>query len=451
MNLKKIGIFLLVVFIVAALLFIMKKQSSIYYYYDVSKDYIYDFNQTTTKIDNLNLKDGVITLSKDYDINQTMFLKVDITASFMSMVFQPSIKTISQKSSTIQYVEHRAKGIRYINISSLVSKKGDKIKLVGKYIDIPNQTIELVSFKNKTIKNPTILILAPHPDDAEIAAFGLYSKNSKSYIITITAGDAGEYMYDEIYSNKVKHYLKKGEIRTFNSITVPLLGGIPPKQAINLGFFDGTLKKMYQNKSYAVEGLYTKTSDIDTFRKQNLSIVSKGLSGDSSWNSLVSNLKYLLKTIKPDIIVTPYPKLDSHSDHKYASIALFEAIKSLNIKKGELYLYSNHYSLSEYYPYGDKGAMDSLPPQIDNIYFDKIISYTLSSDMQKDKIFALEAMNDLRQDTQWSLIPPFVRQVKIFLGIDKSYYRRAIRNNELFFVINIDSIYDEKVFNSLIE
>ena len=180
-------------------------------------------------------------------------------------------------------------------------------------------------------------------DDAEIAAFGLYSDNKETYIITVTAGDAGDYQYNEIYKDKVQHYLKKGELRTWNSITVPMLAGIPPEQSINLGFFDGTLERMFSNKSQPVNGLYTNTLDINTYRKMNVSSLSAGLSGESSWNSLVENLTYLLEEIKPDIIVAPYPALDSHPDHKFSSIALFEAIKISNKIDGHLYLYSNHF------------------------------------------------------------------------------------------------------------
>jgi len=455
MKLKRIIILLLVILVIKIMFSIIRtiNDRESVYQYDVARDYVYDFNKKASNIDKFTLKNGEVTLPINYDFNQSMFLKVNIKTSFLGKFFHPSINILSNKSSLIQHFELGAEGVRYINISTLLSENNRKLKLEGKYVQVPNQSVELISFKNEPIKNSKILILAPHPDDAEIATFGLYSENNKSYIITVTAGEAGGYQYDEIYSNKVNHYLKKGEVRTWNSITVPMLGGIPPQQAVNLGFFDGTLEKMFQNKSKIVSGLYTNTSDINTFRKQNISTLAKPLSGTANWNSLVDNIKYLLTEIQPDIIITPYPKLDRHSDHKLTSVALFEAIKELGIKNGNLYLYSNHYVMSESFPFGKEGDVIALPPYFDNsIYFDSILSYPLSKKVQKNKIFALEAMNDLRLDTEWrdGYCHHIVNRLASIKGLDNNYYDRSVRSNELFFVVKISSIYNEDILDKLV-
>jgi len=329
-------IFAMIALLITTPIYIIKKWSSIYPY-DVTMNYEYNFRESNANITKLNINNGKITLPKLDNIKQSSFLRISVNATFIGKYFEPSITFLYKNKSFTQYFERGSKGIRYINISPLSSKKGTEIKLKGKYISIDDQTVKLFSFKNKNIKKARILVIAPHPDDAEIAAYGFYSSNKESYIITVTAGDAGENKYDEIYQDKVKQYLKKGELRTWNSITVPLLGGISPEQTVNLGFFDGTLKSMYKDKYSVVSGLYTHTSDIATYRKQNVSNISAGLYGKSDWNSLVGNLEYLLKEIKPEIIVAPYPELDGHPDHKFSSIALFEAIKKAGIKKGDLY------------------------------------------------------------------------------------------------------------------
>ena len=188
----------------------------------------------------------------------------------------------------------------------------------------------------------------------------------------------------------------------------------------------------------------------------NVSSLSSGLSGKSDWNSLVVNIEYLLKIIEPDIIVAPYPALDRHSDHKLSSIALFDAIKKSGVRKGHLYLYTNHFTLNEYYPYGKIGGVVSLPPNFGKaVYFDGIYSHTLSIDKQKDKILALEAMNDLRLDTEWRSSKGAVKNAlhnikRDIMGQDNSYYRRAIRSNELFFVIKVSNLYNQIILNRII-
>ncbi|MBF0302978.1 MAG: PIG-L family deacetylase, partial [Desulfamplus sp.] len=394
------------------------------------------------------------------------------------------------------------------------------IQLKGHRVLFKDQPIEVILFRNQEITNSKILIIAPHPDDAEIAAFGLYSgqgyysgsspsnrslqsrgNNQKNiYIVTVTAGDAGTYQYDEIYSNRRNHFLKKGRLRTWNSITVPLLGGVPPENILNLGFFDGTLQKMFDVNPETVKSLYTGISNVKIFRRQNISPLANILEGEANWDSLVTNLENLLNTIEPDIIVAPYPALDRHPDHKFSSIALFEAIKRAaisnknrqykidventdyaadknyerhdnyakhensnyeddahyDIRRGFLYLYTNHFVLNEYYPYGKMGAVISPPPVFEKtIYFKSIYSHLLSPDRQREKILSLEAMNDLRPDTSWrfsgdALNMAFASIKRDIMGKNVSYYRRAIRNNELFFVVPVSDIYNQSVLNRIV-
>ncbi len=418
--------------------FIIKKRSSIYTY-DVEKDYKYSFQQSNARIFNLSLKNGIISLPENIGDRQTSFLKVNVESTFLGKYFVPSINIIDRSSHT-QYFEKGAKGVRYLNVSQFISENESEIKIETHRLSIEDQSVSLVVFDNKDAKNSKILVISPHPDDAEIAAFSFYS-NKNSYIITVTAGEAGENKYDELYTNEVKQFLKKGQLRTWNSITVPMLGGIEPEHCLNLGFFDGTLQEMFRHKSEPVKGLFTNVSDINTFRKQNISSLKTGLSGKANWISLVENLEYLLKTIKPDIIVTPYPALDSHSDHKLSSIALFEAIKKSNIKNGDLFLYANHYLLNKYYPYGKTGGIISLPPNFkESVYFNSIYSYTLTPDQQNDKFLCLEANNDLRLDTEWLTSSGSIKNAfdnikrDIKQGND-NYFNRAVRNNEMFFVI----------------
>ncbi|MCK4746217.1 MAG: PIG-L family deacetylase, partial [Bacteroidales bacterium] len=372
------------------------------YEYDVRQDYYYNLQDTQANISDIKLVDGrlVLPTGKIYN-HHSIFLKINLRSKLTGKFFQPRLVLKSEKLSLNQYFEHGASGVRFINISQLLPE-AENIFLEGKHLKIKDENIQLISFKNDTLKDKRILVISPHPDDAEIAAFGLYSTYNDSYIITLTAGDAGEYLYKELFSETVEHYLEKGRIRTWNSLTVPLLGGIKADHILNLGFFDGTLMQMSRDENAIMQGIYTGTTDINTFRKQNISMLSPGLSGVSNWSSLIDNLVYLLEEIDPDIIVTPLPAIDYNNDHKYGTKALIQAIKRTGLQEGNLYFYTNGSDISRFYPLGKTGSIVSLPPNFNReIYFGRIYSHPVSPEMQIRKVLALDAMNDLRPNTEW--------------------------------------------------
>ena len=72
----------------------------------------------------------------------------------------------------------------------------------------------------------------------------------------------------------------------------------------------------------------------------------------------------------------------------------------------------------------------------------------MTVEQQKSKIFALDAMNDLRLGTDFRF--PLMAFTQAFQtlwfdisGKNESYFRRAIRSNELFFMVDIEDIYDQ--------
>jgi len=200
------------------------------------------------------------------------------------------------------------------------------------------------------------------------------------------------------------------------------------------------------------DNTYDDYNDSNMFIKYNQSKLLQGLKKPVNWNALVDDYTYILKTIQPDIIVTPYPLLDRNNIHKLSTIALLESIKKNNIKKGKLFLYTNHLVPNESYPLGESGSIISLPANFNgNINVDSIYSQSLSQKDQNDKYLALEAMSDLRGDIDWhftnGLTQKFL-QLRLFinkdiLNKDFTYYRRSVRKNELFYVVDVKKIYDE--------
>lgn len=411
------------------------------------RGYVYDFSNANHDVVTAVVEDGKVILPGVDGFTTAAFLEVQIQTSGLDRLWSSRVDLKSETHHADHYFERGAGGTRYLNVTAFLSKKPVTIDISTRHVTIGEQSAKLYLLKGKPVTDRRILVIAPHPDDAEIAAFGLYSSSADVHVVTVTAGDAGAFKYDEVYTDKVSHYLNKGRLRTWDSITVPLLGGVPPEKAINLGFFDATLQQMYCRPGQVVPGRYTQVSDIETFRHMNVSSLSEGLQGQSDWSSLVSNMRYLLTAIRPDVIITPYPALDRHPDHKLTSIALFEAIRKSGIRGSRLLLYTNHFVGDENFPYGEQGAVVTLPPDIQGgkLFFDTIYSHPLSRDRQLEKMMALESMHDLRMDTEWRNFVGIVKMgvIKVISYMrfgDISYYRRAVRDNELFFGINADDL-----------
>jgi hypothetical protein len=447
-----------VVFVMIFLIGMVVNKRAYQYPYNVKADYQYEFSPTDAKIYKNTINDNKIDLSKVNKRFNTAFIEVEIRSNIAGWVFQPEISMNAGDVNVFHNLECRTKGKRYINISQFVENNANSIEIGTSGCNITSDSIRLICYENN-IEAPRILILSPHPDDAEISAYGLYASHpDKTFIATITAGDAGSMRYDELYSDSTIHYIKKGKVRTWNSITIPMLGGVAPENAINLGYFDASLKKMYDDTLTLAKSRYIDTTDIGLFRSDNCTHLPDSLSPSSTWRSLVNDIKFLLLKHKPDVIISVYPKLDYHYDHKYTTAALAQAMNESNYTSCKIWLCTNHLPLTTMYPDGKIGSAISLPPYFDNepIYFDRICSFPLTPKLQSDKILALDAMNDLRPDTQYRNTRASWLQFKqnlfdkLYLR-ESDYFRRSARSNELFFVIDGENFIQPDIQDKLFE
>ena len=108
----------------------------------------------------------------------------------------PSISAKSSKREDIthHYFDKNASGRRYLDLSQLLPlDPGDEVELSSDTGTTwqTNGHVSLTTFSNPSIEDKRVLVLSPHPDDAEIAAYGLYT-SSNAQVVTITAGDAGK-------------------------------------------------------------------------------------------------------------------------------------------------------------------------------------------------------------------------------------------------------------------
>jgi LmbE family N-acetylglucosaminyl deacetylase len=378
----------------------------------------------------------------------TALLGVDVTAS--ASMAMPFVEIASGSVSERQHFRSGDSGPRWINLSPLrgVLAAGSRVNLRGDGVTIAAGTATLRLFENRLDLTKSILVLAPHPDDAEIAAFGVYA-NRKATVVTVTAGNAGSRSFDAVFDNVPDQYHYKGRIRVIDSITVPWLGGIPPDRTFNMGYFDARLAEMHDTPAKTIPEMYSPNTDVGSYLQYNIGSLLAKRSRASTWTNLVDDIERVLKKVKPIVIAAPHPQLDDHRDHQFATVALAEAMTRWR-KNVTLLLYTNHADQNRY-PYGPAGTLISIPPPIpQGVRFDRIYSHPVSPDMQRLKLFALESMHDLR--------PSPSRVYQLTRGHDRlqeperadpmggvDYLRRGPRSNEIFFV------YTQDTFKPLVE
>jgi LmbE family N-acetylglucosaminyl deacetylase len=356
-------------------------------------------------------------------------------------VAAPWVEMLADGERVEQHLEAGAQGLHWLNITGLRPglREGEWLELRGHGATLEPGVATVLMFQNDVSSSAPMLILAPHPDDAEIASFGLYSAARDVTIVTLTSGNAGDFNYRANASDPAEHYLLKGFLRSVDSVTVPWLGGVPPERCYNLGYFDARLTEMYALPDRPIAEMYGPNEDTAVYRRGNVGdLVSKG-SRANTWNNLVGDLVHILERVQPKTIVMPYPQLDSHPDHQYTSVAAIEAIRQWQGSAAYL-LYTNHAGENRY-PYGPAGTVMSLPPSTGPaLPVQGIYSHTVDAETQRMKLFALEAMHDLRlspEEQRSCGVPDAPARRADYPRTDSvDYFRRAVRSEEVFFVFD---------------
>ena len=413
-------------------------------HYKPACDYQYDLDPSEGAKTSVMLgRDGFTWPQEEGD---TVFLRVIIRSTRTGHFFDPSLEADANDATARQYFERGARGVRYVNLSAIACTTcaGQHVRLRGCNLHFEVGETAIFFFRHEPSADRKVLVIAPHPDDAEIAAFGVYS-SSESFIATITAGDLGCVQYRPVFGDSLDHVQTSADLRVWDSIAVPRIGGVDPTRAVNLGYFDGTLSKMRSSPDREVTDGNGAGLSIDHLRRYNLAKILPE-TPKPTWNSLIDDLSEILRRVEPDIIVMPSPVLDHHPDHRAAAFAVCEALQKIGRTEGKLYLYVIHVEATPLYPFASPDGAITLPPYVgEPVRISGAVSVQLSRQQREFKFLALEAMHDLRDLPRvkryrlWRLARFIVSELQgILTGMDvdpTSFFRRAVRPNELFLVL----------------
>lgn len=399
--------------------------------FDPARDYAYDLAATDAAVFEVALAFDGFAWPANVPAADTAFLELHVTATGPG---ESEVSTRSGEVEVRQVFEENCDGRRFLDVSPLLGTAAEnRVTMQGSEAVWKTGAARLFVYANPNLRDERVLVLAPHPDDAEIAAFGVYGHTGAD-VITVTAGDAGSTNFSVLYSDPGEHYRVKGWIRTWDSISVPFYGGVPPGKARNLGFYDATLAKLHDTPGSEVPPPLAELDEPAYYRSFNVDTALRDRPFRSTWGNLVADIAWELERVQPSVILAPHPMLDAHPDHQFVTIALIDALEGWG-GDCELYLYTNHGTENEAYPLGDRHARSGLPAWSGgDLFFSRLVVYPLTPDDQKLKLIALESMHDLRDFDIGDNVPT-LNEAELWERERYNYFRRGPRPNELFYVV----------------
>jgi LmbE family N-acetylglucosaminyl deacetylase len=377
---------------------------------------------------------------------------LSVKASLRGLWTDPYIEMRDGELIHRQYFERGVTGSRYLNFSPFCQRGNYnyattwRLSLRGVGLSW-KEDASLLAYDPPAIEGASVLVIAPHPDDAEIAAFGLYA-DRRSWVVTITAGEKSTANLPAgIVGAARPHWA--AFLRVADSLSIPVLGRVPPSRRLNLAYPDGALKSMYLEPSRRFSlGCEASLSRRD-LRSQNQMPEFRDCESGCTWKGLVEDLGRLIDLTQPDIVICPHPVIDTHSDHAYVTIALQHAVHERAGKRPEFLLYAVHVQGVPLHPLGPGNSLvGAAPGHFEGNVADAIYSHCLTPELQRRKYFAVEAMHAMRAlgEVGETRIPrsaaSVIRRISLLLtgvGHDlTSFLRRAPRPNEIYYVAHAE-------------
>jgi len=330
-------------------------------FYSAKEDYRYRFPEGTPSL-TVQLKNGCLHLpNADLHGGETLILQVGLKASVLGRLFDPCLIAGDNR----QDFERGACGIRYFNLSGQgEALMAGGLPFNGRFCRIIGEP-RLYVFRHPDYSQKRLLILAPHADDAELAAFGLYSRAKEVVIVTLTQGEIEAEDYRRFNLDKTQAAQLKGRLRSWDSLAIPLWGGVPQSRCVQLGYFCMQLPAMLEAPKQPFASRESGETDIRPARIYNPLRLPADADGLPTGRNLLADLTALLEHFRPEVIVTPHPQIDAHPDHIATTAALKQALTQSQWQPQTLLLYANHLHHNDRWPMGRAGDGVALPPHFD--------------------------------------------------------------------------------------
>jgi LmbE family N-acetylglucosaminyl deacetylase len=414
-----------------------------HFFYSAATDYVYNFGDCGEDVP-VEFSCRCLKLAGNVDLDglDTLILSLDVCADFSGRFLDPAVVIESippDPQRDKQVFERGVWGTRYLNVTGFgAALRENGLRLSGRHCRL-GATARLWRIRHPDYRQKRILVVAPHADDAELAAFGLYSQAKEAWVVTLTAGENGNKYRESLNLSTSDASRLKGRLRAWDSVAVPLWAGVPVERSIQLGYFGMRLSAMHMKPTEPVSSLKAELCDTRVFRAFNSVRLSSDANGTPSWSNLISDLRELFLLVKPEVIVLPHPIFDPHPDHVAATEAVLEALASASWQPEVLLHYANHLHDNNRWPLGDTHDGVALLPNFDGSNVLCPWSLSLNERVQIDKAMALRMLHELAKPQSFKQrvrrVPQrFLAGRNFPLYGDNSYFRRSVRRHEIFWV-----------------
>lgn len=407
-------------------------------FYSPAEDYQYTFPEGCEPVAVSLAGQGLrVTQPLPVTGDETLILQVRLKCTWLGRFFDPAVEVLGGDVPDLQTFERGVRGVRYLNLTGQATAvMAGNLRLRGRHCRVLEAS-QLWVVRSGDLYPRRVMVIAPHADDAELAAYGLYSKAAESWIVTLTAGEIEAEHYQQMGLERAEAARLKGRLRAWDSIAVPRWAGVPQAQCVQLGYFCLQLPAMQAAPDQPMASREAEIADTRLFRQFNSLVLPGDHDGAPTWNNLLADLRALIVLARPQVLVMPHPTLDPHPDHVCAQAAVLEALQGLEWQPETLLCYANHLHDNDRWPMGDSGAGVALPPQMEAGQGWTPHSLVLDLNAQRDKAMALGMMHDLQP------APPFKRRLRRLLQRwlagrkaspygENEFFRKAVRRHELF-------------------
>lgn len=405
-------------------------------FYTPGEDYRYRFGELTREAD-VELRDGLLTVDSSLQGDETLVLEVRVKSGWLGRFLDPRVELTCTDDNDRQTFERGVDGLRFLNLTGFAAAlQAGTLRLRGRHCRLLGKP-RLWITPGVELQRRRIMVIAPHADDAELAAYGLYSQADVAWIVTLTAGEIEAEHYQQMGLGKAEAARLKGRLRAWDSVAVPRWAGVPESRCVQLGYFCLQLPAMQAAPDQPFASREADMQDIRPFRQFNTFSLPGDSNGAPTWRNLLADLAALLEMAKPDVLVMPHPQLDPHPDHLSAQAAVMQALQGLAWQPQTLLCYANHLHDNDRWPMGDSGDGVALPPQLsaEQAWAPCVLPLDLAT--QRDKAMALGMMHDLQPRM------PFKRRLRRLLQRwlagrraspygENEFFRKAVRRHELF-------------------
>ena len=404
-------------------------------FYSPAEDYQYTFPADCVAHP-VELVGGAVRLPSPLDLagDATLVLQLRLKSHWLGRFLDPAVVLGDEDCQTF---ERGVAGVRYLNLTGLAgSLSAGQLRLRGRHCRLPTEATLWV-VPTQDLRQKRVMVIAPHADDAELAAYGLYSQAQEAWVVTLTAGEIEAEHYQQMGLEKTEAARLKGRLRAWDSIAVPRWAGIPEAHCVQLGYFCLQLPAMQATPDQPIASREAELADTRLFRQFNSMTLPGDQDGAPTWNNLLADLRALLLQARPQVLVMPHPTLDPHPDHICAQAAVLQALQGLAWQPETVLGYANHLHDNDRWPMGESGTGVTLPPQLEGGESWAPYSMLLDLPTQRDKAMALGMMHDLQPPA------PFKRRLRRLLQRwlagrraspygENEFFRKAVRRHELF-------------------